>query len=256
VQLEQLTQDIGEFVNWGHTDKIKLFAWHLHVHKSIENFQPKQIKDCFTELHLDEPSNIRQLLVQLGRKKPPEVLYTRAGFRLELRQRNAFDQRFGRRKVTVQLTRALEELPSKVTTLSEQVFVHEAVICLKNEAFRAAIIMAWNVAYYHLCSYILKDDSLLATFNSAWPKTFSSHYVKKGRPTVNKYEDFPEYFKESEVLTIARNGKILTGELYKIMERNLGIRNSASHPNSTVIEQPQAEAVIHDLITNVILKLT
>jgi len=65
---------------------------------------------------------------------------------------------------------------------------------------------------------------------------------------------FGEEFKESQVLTIARDANIISGNVFKVMDGKLGIRNSAAHPSDVKVEQLQADYFIDDLVKNVVLK--
>jgi hypothetical protein len=42
----------------------------------------------------------------------------------------------------------------------------------------------------------------------------------------------------------------------EVLDRQIGRRNSAAHPSTTVITNLQAEEFIHDLVTNVVLTIT
>ena len=61
--------------------------------------------------------------------------------------------------------------------------------------------------------------------------------------------------KESEVIAICKDAGIITKDVFKIMDEKLGKRNSAAHPSSVSIGQLQTDALIVDLVDNVVLKL-
>ena len=48
----------------------------------------------------------------------------------------------------------------------ERLFLSEAIKCYNVKAFRAAIIMAWNLAYDRLLHWIIADQQRLVAFNS------------------------------------------------------------------------------------------
>ncbi len=61
--------------------------------------------------------------------------------------------------------------------------------------------------------------------------------------------------KESEVIEIARTGKLLDKNTTQILQDKLTRRNMAAHPSRVVITQHQADDAITDLVNNVVLKL-
>lgn len=250
--LAELARDIPNLAAWNHVERIKLFAWYLHTQKKQDYFQAPDIKGCYEKLHLDPPSSISPFLASMERKKPKELLKRPEGFKLEMRVREALDRKFGTRQITVQVTDLLANLPIAVPNLAERTFLDESLVCLKYGAFRAAIVMAWNLAYHHLCDHVLKKE--LANFNSHWPLVFQGHH-KKSVKTISKMEDFGDELKESEVLEICNSAGIISKDIHKILKAKLDRRNSAAHPSSVKIHQLQAEEFIDDIVKNVVLTL-
>jgi hypothetical protein len=119
-------------------------------------------------------------------------------------------------------------------------------------AFRAAIVMTWNLAYDHLLSYVLKHK--LAAFNKQWPVIFTKQHSKARVSTIGNRDEFSE-MKESELLVICKSASIISPDVYKIMDEKLGKRNSAAHPSGVNIGQLQAENFIDELVKNVVLKI-
>ena len=128
----------------------------------------------------------------------------------------------------------------------------EALKCYHAEAFRATIVMAWNLAYDHLLHWILNDPGRLAAFNS---KIAAKVGPKRAWITITKREDF-EDLKESEVIELCGTAALFASDNTK---RVLGIqlikRNLAAHPSLVDIKQPQADDAVYDLVTNVVLTL-
>jgi hypothetical protein len=83
-------------------------------------------------------------------RKPKEVLRDPRGYLLETRIREPLEARFGQRAATTQVDKLLAELPTRIPNLVERDFLKEALICFRHKAFRAAIVMTWNLAYDHL----------------------------------------------------------------------------------------------------------
>jgi len=63
------------------------------------------------------------------------------------------------------------KLPTKIQTTAERGYLEEALICFRNKAFRAAVVMCWNLAFDHLCEFVLKEPagSLILTRNCQNP---------------------------------------------------------------------------------------
>ena len=250
--LEDLTRFVPGFDGLQHVDRIKLFAWFLHTHRNMECFMPADISRCYEGVHIAGPKNVPQQLAQLAAKKPPELLKNKSGYRLEKRVRDGFDKKYGQRASTIQVTNLLKELPSKLPDLSERTYLDESLKCFEVGAFRAAIVMTWNLAYHHLCDFILTKR--LSDFNTRWPVVFQGHH-SKGAKLIGKMDDFGDLLKESEVIRIAKSASIISNDVAKILDDKLGRRNSAAHPSGVKIEQLQAEEFIDDLVKNVVLKV-
>lgn len=251
-ELEQLVASITEFDGWGHGEKLKFFAWFIYSKRGQDRFDPAALRGCYEELGIEKPSNVNPYIATLGKKKPKDVLRDGKGFYLPKHVKDDFEQRYGQREITLQVTKLLAELPQRVPDLAERTFLDEALICFKHNAFRAAIVMTWNLAYHHLCDFVLKNK--LTEFNQRWPINFPKMH-KNSQLQIAKMEDFSDELKEAEVLTICASAHIITGDMQKVLTAGLGKRNSAAHPSGIVISQVQAEAHIEDLILNFVLKL-
>ncbi len=129
----------------------------------------------------------------------------------------------------------------------------EALICLRHDAGRAAVIMVWNMAFYHLCQYILKHK--LAEFNNQIPTRYARKWDATDMPLIRKYEDFGDEMSEREVIEVCNSAGIITGDMHKVYVEKLGKRNSAAHPSTIHVTQVQAEGYIDDLIRNTVLLL-
>ncbi len=117
---------------------------------------------------------------------------------------------------------------------------------------RAAVVMVWNIAFSHLCDHVLAKH--LKDFNDRWLLSMPGMHKNKTK-TIAVMDDFNDHLKESEVLSICRDGNIIGKNIYNIMHASLGKRNAAAHPSTVIIDKLQADAYIMDLITNVVLKI-
>jgi hypothetical protein len=251
-ELRTLVQRINGFSNWNHADKIRFFAWFLHA-QGQQRIAPSDIGKCYESLHAEPPSNISPFLTSMEKRSPKEVLRDSRGYYLEQRVREDYDQRYGQREITVQVTKLLADLPEKVPDLAEKDFLKESIICYRNGAFRAAIVMCWSLTFFHLCQFVLKRH--LHSFNTTYPTRYPDKHKKAKVPIIGRYEDFAVDLKESEVLEICKSASMISNDIFKILDDKLGRRNSAAHPSSVHFGQLQAEEFIHDLVTNVVLAL-
>jgi hypothetical protein len=139
-----------------------------------------------------------------------------------------------------------------VPDMAEKVFLGEAIDCYRVRAYRACIVMTWNLAFDHLLRWILKDPARLAAFNAAIPRKFQ----KRVGVVMKTYDDFADEFKEFEIIEVCNTAQTVNGNIIKILKEKLVKRNLAAHPSSVVVIQPQADDVVTDLVNNVVLVLT
>ena len=250
MDLKEFQLAVLNFSETGHSEKIKLFAWFLQVHQKMTSFQTYDVRKCYDELSIAPPLSFSGYFENLVKQK--QLLRDKVGYRLEGRTFEVLDKQYGSREISLQVTQLLLRLPEKVPDLSERTFLDETIICYKHSAFRAAIVMAWNLAYHHLCDYTLKKH--LNEFNNRWPIVYPAQH-KKGPRSITSLDDFSQELKESEVIEVCKSAGIITKDVYKILIEKLGKRNSAAHPSSVTFGQLQVEAFIEDLVTNVVLKL-
>ena len=139
-----------------------------------------------------------------------------------------------------------------VPDIAEKVFLAEAVDCYRVRAYRASIVMVWNLAYSHLLEWILKDQTRLDKFNDAIPR----RYQNLKNVQITKYDDFGDWLQERQVLEVANTADLYNSGIFKILKKELDRRNTAAHPSSVKIVQSQADDMVTDLINNVVLALT
>jgi hypothetical protein len=252
LDLQNLVRGVPEYGAWNHAEKIKFFAWFLHSQKHLTRLKAAQIEGCYSTLHAEPPSNISAFLSEMEKRKPKVFLKDNQGYYLAGMMRNTFEAKYGQREITVQVTKLLSELPIKIPNVVERDFLNEALICYRHGAFRAAIVMCWNLAYDHLCEYVLTKH--IAAFNMKWPIRLEKHHKKAGVSAIATRDDFSE-FKEDQMLEVCKSANIISDDTFKILKEKLGRRNTAAHPNSIKITQLQAEDFISDLVNNVVLAL-
>ena len=249
MDLRELVEQVEGFDALPPREKIRLFAWHLHTNKGKESFQNAAIRACYDELHLAVP-NVAMYLPRFAASKPPDLVKVKGGYKLERSVRATLDAKYGVHHSVVQVSKLLADLPGKVPDLAEKNFLVEAMKCYRVEAYRACVVMTWNLAYSHLLYWILAESTRVNDFNSAIPRRFP----KKPPSAISKYDEFEE-LKESEVIEICNTAGLLNGNIIRILKEKLGKRNTAAHPASVVVVQSQADDVVTDLVNNVVLAL-
>jgi hypothetical protein len=247
--LEEFAALVPGLTGMSHVDKIKHLAWFALTQDRRERFATAGIRRYYEQLHFEPPGNLSQLIVQLTGKKPPEVLKDKSGFRLHARVKEQLDAKYALRPIQVAVPAMLQSLVGKVSDEAERLFLTETITCYKGHAFRATVVMVWNLAYDHLLNYILTKR--LADFNAA----IARRYPKKAGLTITEKDDFLDELKEFEVIEIASTGGVVADNMKKILNDKLIKRNMAAHPSAIVIESAQAEDSLTDLVNNVILKL-
>jgi hypothetical protein len=250
MDLADLVNQVSGFDAATPGEKIRLFAWFLHTHRGMETFGTSDIRSCYEKLHLSPP-NVAMYLTRMTEASLPKVLKEGGKYKLARPSRVDLDAKYGTHDTVVQVSKLLSDLVGRVPDLAEKSFLAEATKCYRHEAYRACVVMTWNLAYSHLLQWILNDTQRLADFNTA----ISRRYSKKTGISVSKYDDFTEELKESEVIEICSTASLLNSNIIRILREKLGKRNSAAHPASVIIVQSQADDVVTDLVNNVVLSL-
>jgi hypothetical protein len=248
-ELKVFIAGVDGFATWGHADKIRMFAWLQHFLRKKDRFATGDINWCYKTLSF-KPTNTTQYLVDMEGRG--ELLQDKHGYHCEGKFLAKYNDQYGTNDITLSIRQRVKDLINEVPNIVEKDFMKEAEICLRHDAGRATIIMVWNVAFYHLCQFILKHH--LATFNAGFQKHFNKLWQQAKVQTMGSYDDFST-LKESVVIDICKRENIINQNVAKIVEKRLGDRNSAAHPSTIHVGQLQAEAFIEDIVDNVVLTL-
>lgn len=251
-ELKAITDGISGFPGWGHAEKIRFFAWFQQAIKGKPNFTTGDISACYDGFEYQKP-NISQFLKDMAERNPPVLLRKGGAYVMEGRVRAEYDANYGKRPATVAVDKALADLPGRIPDKAEKEFLQEVLTCFTYGASRAAIVMMWNLTYFHLVHYILTHK--LTEFNAAYPVRLGGQHKKAKVPVLSRYEDFSVDLEESEVLAIAKAAGAITHDQWKILDGKLGRRNSAAHPSTLIFLPIHTEEYILDLATNIILAL-
>lgn len=248
--LAEFVEQVDGFSALSHAEKIKHFAWYLQEVVGTAQVTVANIRACYERAHLDSPRNLPRSMDALCEKKPPDLLKSKGSYRLYANQMARLNSRYGKPESTVAVEQVLTQLPAKIPNESERLYLEETLTCYRHHAFRATIVMAWNLAYSHLLSWILADATRLALFNQGIAK----RNPKKAHVSVNDRSHF-EDLKEDEVIDIAGNLSGITGNMKKTLKEKLGRRNTYAHPSTMEISKPQVDDMVTDLVNNIVLQL-
>jgi hypothetical protein len=237
---------------WSLEDQFLAWGWFLTACLGKEKFTGADVCDCYKALDLKAPPYLSTAGGKL--RLDGRLIATATNvYKLERTTREELDTKFAHgkeRPATVAVIDALTNLPNQLTNLAVRTYLDEALICFKHGALRAAVVMAWNLAYDHLCHFVLADPTRWGNFNNQLPRSFPRADIS----AIIKRDDFGE-LKESQVLRVCDSAHIISADVHRIMTDKLGKRNSAAHPSGVFISQHTAEEFIIDLINNVVLKL-
>lgn len=245
IALTDHVRRVDRFNDLNYTDKIRFFAWYVQDVEGKEFFEQADITACFKTLGMERPSSLGPFMASLSTRTPPEFLRSRKGYQLEHRARQRLSDAYSARPATVDVHKLLADLPKKLSNPVEKAFLEETLLCFKVGAFRAAVVMCWNLAYEHLCDYVLA--SKLTEFNAQLRLAFP----RAGQIAVR--DDFSD-LKEAHVLQVCRGAGITAPSVHKLLDEKLSRRNAAAHPSGVVLTQVSAEEMIVDLVTNLMLK--
>ena len=205
------------------------------------------MRNCFRDVGLEAP-DMSVYLPRLARKKPPQIIKNVGGYRLAGALRRALDKKLGDEPVITAITDTLATLPAKLPDLNGREFLVETLKCYKVRAYRATIVMVWNLAYDHLIRWIFTDAGRISALNG----TISTTFLKKSG--IKNIEDFYN-FKEVEIIELCRASNLLDKNTIQVLRDKLARRNMAAHPSRVIISQHQADDAISDLVNNIILRL-
>lgn len=63
--LDEIVNRISGFSSWTDADKIRFFAWFLHSKRGRDRFTAADIRACYEEISLQQPSDVNPYLAQM-----------------------------------------------------------------------------------------------------------------------------------------------------------------------------------------------
>lgn len=245
--LQDYLKHIKNFQDLKNSEMIDYFSYYLIVFNKAETIKPKQITDCFSELHIPAYSNIPKYLSDKSKKVKGSQNYIKnkdMSYKLTRQRINELEQNIIIDKQIAHINSSLNSLLEKLTNDSEKNYLEEAILTFDVKAYRASIIMVWLLTIDHLYEYILNGK--IQDFITALRKA----NINK---SIRSKDDFGE-LKESQFIEICKSAGIISNDVRKILDTKLGIRNSFAHPSNIKLPRSKALEFIEDLVENVIMK--
>jgi hypothetical protein len=143
---------------------------------------------------------------------------------------------------------ALLAVAARLTDPAERRFLNEALRCLQAAAPRGAAVMAWALTIDHLQNHVLIHH--MTAFNNALKTRSDSNR----NVVIAIKDDFEKITKEVVFIEVLRSATIITNDVRKVLDTQLGFRNTAAHPSTVDVPESKVVAAIEDLVLNVILK--
>ncbi|MEZ5960160.1 MAG: hypothetical protein R3C30_06980 [Hyphomonadaceae bacterium] len=143
------------------------------------------------------------------------------------------------------LSHAASSLRAHVDALPHGVlrdFVVEAVRCVEERLWRAAVVMSWIGAVRHMQDLIVARH--LADFNAALQKRWTK------AKSISGVEGFSA-IQEADFIQVCEDIGFLDKSAKKLLLQRLDLRNAAGHPNSIQFDEEQVAAHVTFLVNNV-----
>jgi hypothetical protein len=138
-----------------------------------------------------------------------------------------------------------EELSKLIKNLKnneDTEYLNEAMLCIENELYRAAVVMTWSAAMHFLKKEVVKNH--LNDFNTE---------AVKANPKwrTAKTSDDLGLMRERDFLDRLVNISLIGKDVKDQLQDCLTLRNSCGHPNSLKIEKLKVASCVETLILNV-----
>ncbi len=249
---EAFLQRIPNIDSLHRTELARYFVYFLTVGDTTADATPAQVAKCFRTSEGIPWDDVRFYLSRAAQKKNrddvPLLVHTGQGYRLERRERERIRSTFSNEPHKREADAALRSLVGQLSAIAEQSFLDEAVKCYDVGAYRATVLMTWNLTLHHLSEYVFRHQ--LASFNVELAKVKDKRVKVSTVITMDDFADIPE----NKFIEIMRAANIINNDVRKILDQKLGTRNSYAHPTTLSLSPVKASEFVQDLINNVVLK--
>jgi hypothetical protein len=156
--LADFVSKFDDFSTWPPNKQVDYIAYYLLAVQSADNVTAKIISESAHSIDLKPHGRLSQYLSENAKSKQPT--YIRAaggGYRLEHGTLKAISREVNNEPTKISVSAQLTDLVAKVGNPVEASFLQEAINCHRIKSHRAAIILIWIVAMYHLQNYIFAN---------------------------------------------------------------------------------------------------
>jgi hypothetical protein len=212
--------------------------------------QPKsvaQIRGLAVDVGLREASNWN-VSKYLGDHRR-YVIRTKQGWEITSSGNKAVLELLGHPSKTTLASAAVDSLGVHIARISDpdtQDFLREAISCISNKEYRAAVVLSWVGAVSVLHKEVAKKH--LKSFNAEATRRDPNRW----KPA--KTSDDLGRMQESEFLNILSQLSIIGKNVKQELESCLTLRNGCGHPNTLKVGEAKVAAHVETLIQNVFEK--
>lgn len=236
-----------DFSAWSPNKQVDYIAYYLLAIQSADSVTAKTISEAAHSINLKPHGRLPQYLSESASGRHPSYIKAvGGGYRLEHGKLKSIAKEVNNEPTKIAVSAQLSDLVAKVNNPVEASFLREAINCHRVKSHRAAIILIWIVAMYHLQNHIFANK--LTEFNAALAKN-----PEKKMNKVVVFDDFSD-IGESKQIELARSAGIISNDVRKILDEKLGVRNSAAHPSGITFSEHKATEFAIDVIDNILLK--
>lgn len=232
------------------TDLVGYFAYFLTVDSGEAVATTAAIEDCFRACDLSPPKNTSAYFSNQLNGKAAKFVKAKGGYRLQRAYKDQLASNLGVSADVMQTSAELRKLEAKLPAGAEKGFLNELIDCFEIGANRAAIVMCWILVLDHLYEFVLRHH--LSSFNAALAKSTDKRVRVSVITSRDDFSDIPE----GKFIELLRSAGIISGDVRKILDEKLGIRNTSAHPSAVAIKPSKVVEFIDDLVENVVLKFS
>jgi len=121
-------------------------------------------------------------------------------------------------------------------------YIEEAIVCIENDLYRAAVVMTWSAAMHFLKKEVVKNHL----------NDFNTEAVKANlKWRTAKTSDDLGLMRERDFLDRLVNISLIGKDVKDQLQDCLTLRNSCGHPNSLKVEKLKVASCVETLILNV-----
>lgn len=251
MKIEEYIRTVPDFLELSHAQQVDYISLYLQKFQSQADISPSEIKEAADRLDVATLKDIARYLrlnSTSTRKKKSTKYVKKSPGRFCLSRKYYQDILGTLTGLTIRknLEHNLDKYDSIFTSKEEIAFYSEMKTCFRSNAYRACIILVWNLTISRLYHHVVNSD--LVIFNSVLSLN-TDRRVKIN--SVSKYDDFTE-IPEGKFIDLCRQAKIISNDQRKILEKYLGARNTYAHPSSFIASEAMSIAMVDDLILNII----